>query len=214
MQITKTTEQKSERSLVPFKEQVKELPEKVGKIFKGTTRRNLIIAASVLVICAAVGINFMLFGPSGNAVATSDKPSPSETPASGTEAGAEATEDDGGFFALAQNDRQRARDEAIETLQLIVVGNDATSEEKTAAAASISRIASCIEKEANIETLVKSKGFAQCVSVIGEDEVSVIVGTDHTLLANELAQIKEIVYLETSMDPSCMRITEKILTTE
>jgi stage III sporulation protein AH len=93
----------------------------------------------------------------------------------------------------------------------VVDSDESTGEEKTRAAEAIARIASYIEAESNIETLVKSKGFSQCVAVVSEDNVSVIVGTEDTLMANELAQIKEIVYLQTGVDPTAMRITEKII---
>ena len=57
-------------------------------------------------------------------------------------------------------------------------------------------------------------GGAHTVAVVSDDAVSVVVGTDDTLMANELSQIKEIIYLQTGVDPSNMRISEKIITTE
>ena len=212
MQIMKSTEQKTERSVVPFKQQVKQFPEKVGRFFSASKKRSLIITASVLIICAAIGINWMLFGPAdaaGNPAKTDgsgENPSPSQS-----QAAASNDEEGESFFALAVTDRQKARDEALEVLQTVVDSAASTTEERTAAAGSISRIASYIEAESNIETLVKSKGFEQCVAVVSENNVSVIVGTKETLLAHQLAQIKEIVYLQTGIDPSGMRITEKIL---
>ena len=217
MQITKTTEQKEERAIVPFKEQVKEFPKKIGNFFSGGRKRALIITASVLVIAAAVGINWMLFGPSSSALGNDKAGSKSTEPAdkaTETPAGNKSEEVDAGYFALAVLDRQKARDEALEVLQVVVENTDASSEERSAAASSISRIASYIEEENNIETLIKSKGFEQCVAVVSEESVSVIVGTPTTLMANELAQIKEILYLQTGIDPSGMRITEKILPAE
>lgn len=216
MQITKSTEHKVEKGLVPFKETVKEIPEKLGKFLSGNQKKTLIVTASVLVVCAAVAINWMLFGPSSNGIenpANTDAlgpgtlNSPSEKPVDNPDTNT-APES---FFAIAITDRQRARDEALEVLQTVVDSSDSTGEERTRAAEAMARIASYIEAESNIETLIKSKGFAQCVAVVSEDNVSVIVGTDDTLMANELAQIKEIVYLQTGVDPTAMRITEKII---
>lgn len=210
MQITKTTEERVERSVVPFKEQVREIPHKVGSFFKSNRKRTLIVAASVFVIIAAIGINWMLFGPN-----TVEAGSPNDATAQNGDKTPSGTVDkvneEKSFFALAVTDRQRARDEAIEVLQTVVDSTDASSEERTAAAASISKIASYIQAEANIETLVKSKGFVECVAVVNDDAVSVVVGTDAALMANELAQIKEIVFLQTGIDPSAMRISEKIV---
>lgn len=212
MQVTKTTEEPIERSLVPFKEQVREIPQKVGSFFKNNRKRALIVAASVFVIVAAIGINWILFGQSdvraGQVNTDKEKTEDENRLPAGTDS---ENENPKSFFALAVTDRQRARDEAIEVLQTVVDSADASGEEKSAAAASISKIASYIQAEANIETLVKSKGFEECVAVVSDDAVSVVVGTDSTLMANELAQIKEIIYLQTSIDPSAMRISEKII---
>ena len=210
MQIIKTTEEKVERSLVPFKEQIREFPEKVGKFFSSNKKRAAIIAASVFVIVAAIGINWMLFGQNSSA-ADNPKPAVQTDDQSKTQVDAQPDDEAKSFFALAVTDRQRARDEAIEVLQTVVYSEQTTGDEKSAASAAIAKIASYIEAEANIEMLVKSKGFEQCVAVVSEDAVSVIVGTKESLMANELAQIKEIVYMQTGYDPSVMRISEKIL---
>lgn len=218
MQITKSTEHKVEKSVVPFKEQVKEFPKKVGSFFGESRRKALIVCASVLVICAAVLVNWMLFGSSGNIAAVNpdgDKPgNQTSKPGDNTSTDAPAGTEPESFFALAVTDRQKARDEAIDVLQTVVESADATETEKTEATAAIARIASYIEAESNIETLIKGKGFAQCVAVVSKDNVSVIVGTESTLMANELAQIKEIIYLQTGIDPTGMRITEKIISAE
>ena len=211
MQVIKTTEEKVERSLVPFKEQIREFPEKVGKFFSSNKKRAVIIAASVFVIVAAIGINWMLFGQNSSA-ANNPQSAVGTNDQNKTQVDAQDTEDEAkSFFALAVTDRQRARDEAIEVLQTVVYSEQTTGDEKSAASAAIAKIASYIEAEANIEMLVKSKGFEQCVAVVSDDAVSVIVGTKESLLANELAQIKEIIYMQTGYDPSVMRISEKIL---
>ncbi len=215
MQITKSTEQKVEKSLVPIGETVKELPKKVGKILSANSKRTLVVTASVLVVCAAVAINWLLFGPQSNGL---ENPANTDTAAPGTSGAPSDTPADNlskeeaeSFFAIAITDRQRARDEALQVLQTVVDSADSTGDEKNQAAEAIARIASYIEAEANIETLVKSKGFTECVAVVADDNVSVIVGTNSSLMANELAQIKEIVYLQTGIDPTGMRITEKLL---
>ena len=59
MQITKSTEQKVEKSIVPFKEHVKEFPKAVGKFFTERKKKTLIITASVLVIAAATRLPTM-----------------------------------------------------------------------------------------------------------------------------------------------------------
>ena len=70
------------------------------------------------------------------------------------------------------------------------------------------RIALDIEREANIETLVTAKGFAQCVAVVNGDSANVIVKSDG-LLPNEIAQINEIVYEQAGIVPANVKIIEK-----
>ena len=60
----------------------------------------------------------------------------------------------------------------------------------------------------NIETLVKAKGFEDCVAIISDDAVSVIVRAD-SLQANEAAQILAIVYDTTGTNPENVSIISK-----
>jgi len=61
--------------------------------------------------------------------------------------------------------------------------------------------------EANIENLIKSKGFEECIAVISGESANIIVQSDG-LMANELAQIMEIVYLQANILPKNVRISE------
>ena len=72
----------------------------------------------------------------------------------------------------------------------------------------ISQIAADIENEAAIESLVRGKGFAECVAVISGDNANVIVRTD-ALLPNEVVQIQEIVYETAGILPANVKIIEK-----
>ena len=53
----------------------------------------------------------------------------------------------------------------------------ALEDAKKAALDDINRLALEIEMEANIETLVLSKGFEQCIAVINNDKCNIIVET-------------------------------------
>ena len=102
----------------------------------------------------------------------------------------------------------KARDEALEVLQSVVDNDEAVEATKEQAISEISKIADDIRMESNIETLIMSKGFEQCVAVINGDLVNIIVKSDG-LLANEVAQINEIVYEQTGAVPSNVKIIEK-----
>ena len=165
--------------------------------------RNIIIASSLVLIGAAVILNFVFFGNSQPAVADGEPLG---------ETGGEVVEDvvyaEDSYFASAQLSRQQSRDQAIAVLQTVIESSTADAATKEAASADINRIASEIQTEANIETLIKSKGFEECVAVISEGSASVIVASDG-LMPNELSQIKEIVWEQAGIDPVNIKIIEK-----
>lgn len=112
------------------------------------------------------------------------------------------------YFSVAQINRQRARDEAMEVLQTVVEGAATQAEVKDKALADIASIAADIENEATIESLVKGKGFEECVAVISGENANVVVKSD-TLLPNEISQIQEIVYEVAGIQPANLKIIEK-----
>ena len=85
---------------------------------------------------------------------------------------------------------------------------DATEEAKAKAQEQLSKIAVDMQNETNIETLVKAKGFEECVAIISENSVSVIVKAE-SLQANEAAQIFTIVYETTGIAPQNVSIINK-----
>ena len=91
-----------------------------------------------------------------------------------------------------------------------MVENDAAAEAtKQEAMAEISRIALDIQNEANVESLVKAKGFENCVAVISGDKINVIVASEEELVASQVAQINEIVYEATGILPVNVKIMRK-----
>lgn len=169
--------------------------------------RNIVIVLSVLLIGAAVFVNWTIFGGTNN----TDTPSGNGNSAlvgGNTNENGNPADEGTNFFAASQIERQRARDEAIEVLQNVV--DDATSlaAAKEQALADIAAIAATIEKEANIESLIKAKGFEECVAVISGDKANIVVKSEG-LKPNQLSQILEIVYLQADILPANVTISEK-----
>jgi len=96
----------------------------------------------------------------------------------------------------------------MEVLRTVVDSEEAIEAVKGQALSDITRIALDIEREANIETLITSKGFAQCVAVVNGDSANIIVQSNG-LLPNEIAQINEIVYEQAGILPANVNIIEK-----
>lgn len=196
-----------------------ELPETEKREFKfksffsggenGTKKfgiRNLVIVFSVLLIGAAVYVNWALFGgPEDSDDVNLNLPTQTgDTVNAGTEEENESTN----YFAASQIERQRARDEAIEVLQSVVDDEDSLDAAKEQALADIATIAANIELEANIESLIKAKGFEECVAVINGDKANIIVSSEG-LKPNQLSQILEIVYIQANILPANVTISEQ-----
>lgn len=183
-----------------FRESVKKGLGKVGGFFAKVGRRNWIIIGAVVLIGAAVFLNIMLFS-GGNDIGYGGNNMSENVANSGS------LQEEDSYFSTAQLSRSRARDEALEVLQTVVDSSEALQVAKEQALADMSQIAKDIANESNIETMVLSKGFEECVAVVNGDSASVIVKSDG-LLASEIAQIAEIVYEQTGIEPINVRIIE------
>ena len=178
-------------------EKAKRLKALVAKIGK----RNLIILSVMLMIGLAVYLNYLWFyTPSNN---------PSYGDNNATDAGGNANNEEGNtdYFAAAALSRENARNESIEVLQS--VADSSEGEEREAALTQISQIAIDMENEANIETLVKAKGYAQCIAVINGDTASVIVSAETALDPAQVAAISAIVYEQSGIVPENLTIAQK-----
>ena len=173
--------------------------------------RNIVIVLSVLLIGAAVYVNWALFGGNdadANAAGNKDSAINGTVLGNGENEQAGNTEEKTDYFAASQIERQRARDEAIEVLQGVVDDAASLDAAKEQALADIAAIAANIELEANIESLIKAKGFEECVAVINGDKANIIVKSEG-LKPNQLSQILEIVYLQADILPANVTISEK-----
>ena len=179
--------------------------EKIKSFFKTRAAKSIIIASAALLIGLAVYLNYRWFyDPSANLGFGDNN---MENNFSDSEsAGGNVENND--YFTSTALDRKEARDEALDVLKMVTESNDATEEAKAEAQAKISKIAVDIQNEANLETLVKAKGFEDCVAIISDGAVSVIVGAE-SLQAAEAAQILTIVYETTGINPENISIISK-----
>lgn len=97
------------------------------------------------------------------------------------------------YFTQASLDRQKTRDASLEVLSQVLDNTDATTEETQQAVDASAAIARNMVSEANIESLVKSKGYTNCVAFIQETECSIVVGKGAEFTDEDAATIKDIV---------------------
>lgn len=185
---------------------------RLAQLSSRLNRRNLIIFASIALIGGAVYLNWLFFSgepagtADGNHVIDYTGGATGETAFISAADAAVETEADS-YFAMTQLNRQRARDAAMESLQLVVDSENSLAELKQDAMQSMARISTDIANEANIEALVLAKGFTECVAVLNENSASVVVKSAG-LLPNEVIQIKEIVCEQSGLDPKAIKIIE------
>ena len=181
---------------------------KMGESFKANKKTWGIIIAAMVLIIGAIWVNVALFAD--NSVPGDYDPNAStggNVTTGGNQSAGSVPEVDS-YFAMALLNRNEAFDTAYETLVSVTTSEVATDEAKSAAFNQITVMAENKQLEANIETLIKAKGFDECIAVISENYVDVIIKSDG-LLANEIAQIQEIVLKQAGILPANLTIIER-----
>ena len=98
------------------------------------------------------------------------------------------------FFESARLSRDKARDEALETLKKALKNAKLTEEEKTSLTEKLSAQVSSITAAAELESLIKAKGFVDCLVALDEAGASVTVMTETgTLNGDQVARIRDAV---------------------
>ena len=97
------------------------------------------------------------------------------------------------FFEQARLVRSRSRDEALDTLKKTLEDTNLTQEEKNALTEQLQGQISNITVESSLETLIKAKGFADCVIMLDGSRATVTVMTENdALTAEEVARIRDV----------------------
>ena len=109
------------------------------------------------------------------------------------------------YFEKAKSDRQKALDEAQETVEESLKSATLTDEQREQTLGSVKEIALRIEKANNIETLLKAKGFEKAVAILGESDASIIVKSEGVTTQQTL-QIQDIVTAQTEIPLSNIKI--------
>ena len=112
------------------------------------------------------------------------------------------------YFVSARLERKKARDEAVETLANTLKDADVSDEEKELATSKAIAVSKQIEQENKIETLVKAKGFTECLAFVDDETVRMVVKTEG-LTAEQAAQIKNIVIEETEVLTENISVVEQ-----
>lgn len=102
------------------------------------------------------------------------------------------------YFTTAKKEREQNRKEAIESVEELLNNKNLTAADKKVALEKAEEFAKNIEKESNVETLLKAKGFEKTLVVISEKGISVVVKSEG-LTSQQTLQIQDVVTNETDI---------------
>ena len=171
-------------------------------------KRNVVTLTVLLFVCAAVYLNWSYnnrWGQSDQAMVEAED-----------KAMADALEQSGGdiiatssYFATARLTRQTARDEALNLLEISAASETASQQTIDAAMATISAMAETSLLETQIENMLIAKNYADCVTYITDEKVTVTVpAPQEGLTAESVAQITDVITTETDYRMDQIHIIE------
>lgn len=176
-------------------------------------KKNLIAAAVLVTVCAGIYVNWLYTENQTTADLTdtlnADKLLSSDmlVMADGTviETGDSNTLSE--YFAAVRLSRQEARDSAVTLLQeAMAYNNEAEDVQTNAQLEEIVQTALC---EAQIESLVIAKGYADCVAYMSEQGISVAVASpEGGLQQADVAVIADIVLSQSNLEMKDIRVVE------
>ena len=185
-------------------------------------KRNAIIATVLLFVCAGIYLNWSYSETAagadltdtldagllsdGTTLVSADTDDALLAAANEGLTDAEASTEE--YFAEVRLSRQQSRDSALGVLQE-AMAYDTDGTENAAAAAALEQVVSTALSEAQIESMVIAKGYADCVTYITDDTVSVAVAAPAEGLSEaDAALISDVVRSQTDYPLSQVRIIE------
>ena len=177
-------------------------------------KRNAVIATVLLFICAGVYLNWS-YNNRQKTPELTDTLNAEQVMGEATlqmEDAAEPVSLDAGstddYFAQMRLSRQSSRDSAVELLEETIAYDEGTTVGDTASQ-TLNRIVGAALSEAQIESLIVAKGFADCVTYMADGTVSVAVAAPAEGLSTaDVALISDVVTSQTDYDLSQVRVIE------
>ena len=113
------------------------------------------------------------------------------------------------FFEEARLKRDKAHDEALDTIRKTLKSSSLSSEEKKEYTAQIAANLEDLHAENEIETLIRAKGFADCLCFLqsGRADLTVMTAGDG-LTGAQVAQIRDVVLNKSSVTAQNITVTE------
>ncbi len=171
--------------------------------FRQSRQRTAVLPASG---AAVVARDLAPAGPTGADRLPALPPAMVAPPAPGTASEAAAATAD--FFAEYRLERDRAHGQEREMLREIMTGATATDEARRQANLRYLALSNSMGLEAQLEGLIRGRGFADAVVFLGEGTAQVIVKAP-TLTSQEAAQMGDLVRQVAGVKPTAISIVRR-----
>lgn len=175
-------------------------------------KKNLIAAAILLTVCSGIYLNWVYSGGQDTqnweeTLNTDQVLSDNLVLGDQEDTQVDASDTITNYFAAVRLSRQEARDNAVSLLQeAMAYGDEATSAQSSAQLEEIIQMAL---SEAQIESLIIAKGYADCVAYMTEDGISIAVAApEGGLQAADVAVIADIVISQSDYTMADIHVVE------
>lgn len=170
-------------------------------------RRNIVSLTVLLFVCAAVYLNWSYnnrWGQTDQAMVEAEDKAMAEAVGGNIDSAVTSS-----YFATARLTRQTARDEALNLLEISAASENASQDTIDAAMSAISAMAQSSMLETQIENMLIAKQYADCVTYITDDNITVTVPAPaEGLTAEAVAKITDVITSETEFTMDQITIIE------
>lgn len=180
-------------------------------------KKNLVAAAVLVTVCAGIYVNW-LYTEQSAAVSLVDTLDTEKVMSedlvlsedlAALAAGEDVQTTASDYFAAVRLSRQQARDSAVNLLQEAMAYNGETGVKEVESAMELKEIVQTALSEAQIESLVIAKGYADCVAYMSGDGISVAVAAPEGGLQDaDVAVIADIVMTQSDYGLDSIRVVE------
>ena len=179
-------------------------------------KKNMIAAAVLVVVCAGIYLNWLYTEDAAASDLTktldaekvmSDDTLVLSEDMEALASGEDLTTTGSDYFAAVRLSRQQARDNALNLLQEAMSYAEGTKDSESSA--QLEDIIQTALTEAQIESLVISKGYTDCVAYMSDDGISVAVASpEGGLKEGDVALIADIVMTQADYSMTDIRVVE------
>ena len=181
-------------------------------------KKNLVAAAILVTVCAGIYVNW-LYTEDKTAASLEDSLDTQKVMNEDTlvlsgdmeaiSAGQDVTSTSTDYFAAVRLSRQQARDNAVNLLQEAMAYTGSEGSKDVESAMELEEIVQTALSEAQIESLIIAKGYADCVAYMSGEGISVAVSSpEGGLQQADVAVIADIVMTQSDYSLDDIRVVE------